>query len=229
MKRHIDDEIAVLNEKILRMGSLAEEMIHLSIKSITERSEETTQLVFKREEEVNSLQMSVDEDCVKLLALYQPEATDLRTILAFVKINAELERVADQAVNIGQTAFYHLLKEAPLHNLMEIPRMGVIAEQMIREVLNAFAKRDMALAQEVLKMDNEEDTLKAKALNEIIAILSKDVNHAKQLVDLILIAKNLEKIADHATNIAEDVIFMVMGKDIRHHHLADASTESKIS
>ena len=217
MKTQIESEIESLKNKILHMGGVVEEMIRLSAKILMERKQEICQEVFDREENVNRLQMEIDEMSVRILALHQPEATDLRTIMACAKINAELERVADQAVNITQTSYYHFLKESPVQPLMEIPRMAEIAQKMIKQSLDAFAKRDVALAQEVLKMDEEEDTLKAKALNEIIHMIPGDPNHAKQFVDLILIAKNFEKIADHATNIAEDVIFMVLGKDIRHH------------
>ncbi|MBI1979266.1 MAG: phosphate signaling complex protein PhoU [Elusimicrobia bacterium] len=217
MKRHVHEEIEALKNRILHMGSIAEEMIQLSVKSFLERKEEVCQQVFEHEENVNKLQMEIDESCVKILALYQPEASDLRVIMASMKINAELERVADQAVNITQTTYYHLLKEIPLKTLMELPKMATIAQEMVKESLDAFSKGDVALAQEVLKKDEEEDVLKAKAMNEIIGIIPQHPDRAKQLVDLILIAKNLEKIGDHATNIAEDVIFMVLGQDVRHH------------
>src|SRR5262249_54978719 len=138
------------------------------------------------------------------------------TILAAMKINSELERVADQAVNVTQTCTFHLLKEMPVKTLIEIPRMARIAQEMVKESLDAFTRRDVDLAQNVLKKDEEEDTLKAKALNEVIGMIRRHPDQTVQLVDLILISRNLEKIGDHATNIAEDVIYMVQGKDIRH-------------
>lgn len=217
MKRQIESEIESLKNKILHMGSLAEEMIHLATKSCIERKEDLCQKVFDREEEVNKLQIEIDEEGVKVLALYQPEATDLRTILAIIKINTELERIADQAVNIAQTSVYHLLKESPGKPLTEIPRMVELAREMLKESLDAFSKKDIEMAQGLLKKDEEEDTLKANALNEILKMIPQNPNQTKLLVDWILIAKNIEKIADHTTNIAEDVIFMVIGKDIRHH------------
>lgn len=217
MKRHLEEEIQGLKEKILYMASIAEEMIALSIKCFMERKDEHCAEIFEREEEVNKLQMENDQRSVKILALYQPEAGDLRTIIAATKINAELERIADQAVNLTQTCHYHFLKEIPVQTLEEIPLMATRSKKMIQESMNSFAKRDVALAQEVLKMDEEVDALKSRAMNEIIHLIPQHPDHAKQLVDLILIAKNLEKVADHATNIAEDVIFMVAGKDIRHH------------
>lgn len=217
MKRHIEEEINALKEKILSMASIAEEMISLSVRCFLERKDENSQKIFEREENVNKLQMENDERSVKILALYQPEAGDLRTIMAATKINAELERIADQAVNITQTCHYHLLKEMPIQTMEEIPQMAVLSQEMIRESIDAFARRDVELAQSVLRKDERVDTLKAKVLNEIIGLIPLHPDHAKQLVDLILISKNIEKIADHATNIAEDVIFMVLGKDIRHH------------
>lgn len=216
MKRHIDQEIDALKERILHMGGLAEEMIHLSMKAFIDRAEQPCEEVFAREEEVNRHQIEIDEASSRILALYQPEATDLRTIIAAMKINSDLERVADQAVNIAQTCNFHLFKETPVKTLHEIPRMGTIAQDMLKESLDAFAKRDVSLSQSVLKKDEEVDTLKAKALNEIIGLIRKHPSQTQQLIDHILIAKNLEKIGDHATNIAEDVIYMVMAKDIRH-------------
>lgn len=216
MKRHLDEELNALKERILRMGSLCEEMIRFSVKTFSERKEEFSQHVFEREQEVNRMQIAIDEDCIKILALYQPEAIDLRSIIASVKINSELERVADQAVNMTQTSCYYLLKETPLQNLLEIPRMAALAQEMIKDCLDAFSKKDPALAQSVLMKDQEEDQLKSKAVNEIITLIPSHPDQVRQFIDLILIAKNLEKIGDHATNIAEDVIFMVSGKDIRH-------------
>ncbi len=216
MKRHIEEEIDNLKEKLLRMGGLAEEMIHLSMKGFIDRTDQFAQQVFNHEDQVNQLQIDVDQTCSKILALYQPEASDLRTIIAAMKINSELERVADQAVNITQTCTYHLFKEMPIKSMVEIPRMAQIAQEMVKESLDAFSKRDVDLAQDVLKKDEEEDTLKSKALNEVISMIRKHPSETKQLIDLILISRNLEKIGDHATNIAEDVIYMVQGKDIRH-------------
>ena len=217
MKRQVEEEINQLKAKILHMGSLAEEMIHFCMKCFIEREPEFSEKVFSNEEDVNRLQIEVDELAGKILALYQPEATDLRTIIAAMKINSEIERVADQAVNITQTCTLHLFKETPIKTMMEIPRMATIAQEMIKDALDAFSRHDVELAQAVLKKDEEEDTLKAKVLSEIIGMIRKHPSQTRQLVDLILISRNLEKIGDHATNIAEDAIYMTIGKDIRHH------------
>jgi phosphate transport system protein len=134
-----------------------------------------------------------------------------------MKINTDLERIADQAVNVGQTCFYHLFKESPVPETSMISRMAEICQKMLKESLDAFSKRDVELAKGVMEQDEEEDHLKAQVLNDLIERAKKEPQHTKQFFDLILIAKNMERISDHATNIAEDVIFMVAGKDIRHH------------
>ncbi|OGR55631.1 MAG: phosphate transport system regulatory protein PhoU [Elusimicrobia bacterium RIFCSPLOWO2_02_FULL_39_32] len=217
MKSHIEEEINSIKEKVLYMGSLAEEMISLSAKILNERNQELCSQVLEREEKINKLQMEIDETGVKILALYQPEATDLRTIMAATKINSELERVADQAVNIAQTSSFHFLKEIPIAPIYEIPKMSSIAQEMVKQSLDAFAKRDVELAKSVLEKDEELDTLKSKVFEDVLDLVKNSPLKAKQFIDLILISRNLEKIGDHATNIAEDVIYMVLGKDIRHH------------
>ncbi|OGR87909.1 MAG: phosphate transport system regulatory protein PhoU [Elusimicrobia bacterium RIFCSPLOWO2_01_FULL_60_11] len=224
MKRQVEEEINQLKAKLLHMGGLAEEMIHFSMKCFIERESGFGEKVFKNEEEVNRLQIDVDELAGKILALYQPEASDLRTIIAAMKINSEIERVADQAVNITQTCTLHLFKETPIKTMMEIPRMATIAQEMIKDALDAFSRGDVELAQAVLKKDEEEDTLKAKVLSEIIGQIRKRPAQTQQLVDLILISRNLEKIGDHATNIAEDAIYMTIGKDIRHPNQQEPSS-----
>ena len=217
MKRIIEEEIEKLKEKLMHMGGLSEEMIRLAAKLFLERKEELCREVFKYEDEVNGLQMEVDEAVVKIIALYQPEASDLRTIMAAARINSELERIADQAVNITQTSYYHLMLESPV-DPMDIPEMADIAQNMVKDSLDAFTRKDVNLALKVLQMDEKEDTLKSKTLGKIIRLIPINPEKSKQLIDMILIAKNFEKMGDHATNIAEDVIFMTIGKDIRHQH-----------
>ena len=224
MKRQVEEEINQLKAKLLHMGGLAEEMIHFSMKCFIERESGFGEKVFKNEEEVNRLQIDVDELAGKILALYQPEASDLRTIIAAMKINSEIERVADQAVNITQTCTLHLFKETPIKTMMEIPRMATIAQEMIKDALDAFSRGDVELAQAVLKKDEEEDTLKAKVLSEIIGQIRTHPAQAQQLGDLILISRNWEKSGDHATNIAEDAIYMTIGKDIRHPNQQEPSS-----
>lgn len=217
MERHFDEELNQLKERLLRMGAIAEEMIQKAVKALRERSEKLTQEVFESEKLVNQMHVEIDDRCLKLIALHQPMAADLRLITAAMKINSDLERIADQAVNAGQTCYYHLFKESPVPQISMITQMAEISQKMLRDSLDAFSRRDVALAEKVLKQDEEEDRLKAQALTSLIDLLKKDPSHSSQYVDLILLSRNMERIGDHATNVAEDVIFMVQGKDIRHH------------
>ncbi|HNF58031.1 MAG TPA: phosphate signaling complex protein PhoU [Elusimicrobiota bacterium] len=217
MERHFDEELNQLKERLLRMGAIAEEMIQKAVKALRERSEKLTQEVFESEKMVNQMHVEIDDRCLKLIALHQPMAADLRLITAAMKINSDLERIADQAVNAGQTCYYHLFKESPVPQISMITQMAEISQKMLRDSLDAFSRRDVALAEKVLKQDEEEDRLKAQALTSLIDLLKKDPSHSSQYVDLILLSRNMERIGDHATNVAEDVIFMVQGKDVRHH------------
>jgi phosphate transport system protein len=217
MERHFDEDLRLLKERLLRMGAIAEEMIHKAVKALYERRDELTAEVFDLETQVNQMHIEIDDRCLKLIALHQPMAVDLRLIAAAMKINTDLERIADQAVNVSQTCHYHLLKETPVPEVALLTRMAEISQKMLRDSLDAFARKDVELAKNVLIQDEEEDQLKAQALTRLIERLKKDPEHSSQYVDLILLSRNMERIGDHATNVAEDVIFMVQGKDIRHH------------
>ena len=217
MERHFDEDLKALKERILRMGSLAEEMFQKAVKALFDRSDALAQEVFELEKEVNQLHVEVDDRCLKLFALHQPMAIDLRTITAVLRINNDLERIGDQAVNIGQTCYYHLFKETPVPQASMVQRMADISQKMLKDSLDAFSTKNVDLAKDVMAMDEKEDELKREAITRLIELVKGDPDHAVQFVDLILLAKNIERIGDHATNIAEDVIFMVLGKDIRHH------------
>jgi len=166
---------------------------------------------------VNELQIEIDDRCLKLIALQQPMASDLRLITAAMKINADLERIGDQAVNIAETAL-RLLPQPPLKPLIDIPRMAENAEAMTRDALDAFVRKDAALARRVLARDDEVDQLKDQVFRVLLTYMMADPGTIERALGLILISRNLERIADHATNIAEDVIFLVEAKDVRHHH-----------
>ncbi len=217
MERHFDEDLRQLKERLLRMGAIAEEMIQKSVKALHERRDAFTAEVFDLETQVNQMHIEIDDRCLKLIALHQPMAVDLRLIAAAMKINTDLERIADQSVNVSQTCHYHLLKETPVPEVALLTRMSEISQKMLRDSLDAFARQDVELAKNVLAQDEEEDQLKARALTQLIERLKKDPERSSQYVDLILLSRNMERIGDHATNIAEDVIFMVQGKDIRHH------------
>ena len=164
---------------------------------------------------IDDLQIEVDKRCFTLLALYQPVAVDLRTVVSALKINTDLERVGDFAVNIGEVARRYLL-HPPVKPLIDLPRMGELALKMLRESLDAFVTRDVGLAQEVLRQDDWLDALKDQIFRELLTYMLGDHRTIEPAVDLILIARHLERVGDHATNIAEDVIFWVRGADVRH-------------
>jgi phosphate transport system protein len=214
MKRHFDTDLEDLRGRLLRMGSLCEEMVHYAVKVVVDRDDSHLSKVQDWERQVNALHIEIDEVCLRLIALHQPAAGDLRLIAAAIKINSDLERVGDQAVNIAETGVY-LLKE-PKIKLGDIPRMVEVAAGMLKDALDAFSRGDVELAREVIKRDDEEDRLKSQTFNELVTLMQRDASAIQRGMDIILVARNLERIADHATNVAEDVIFMVLGKDIRH-------------
>lgn len=216
MERHFDEDLKSLTERLLRMGSLVEDMIQKSVKAFSDRETTLPQEVFTLETEVNQKHIEIDDYCLKLIALHQPMANDLRLIAAAMKINNDLERIADHAVNVSQTCHFHLFKTTPIPQMALVKRMATISQKMLKDSLDSFARRDVELARTVLAQEAEEDRLKTEALERMIEELRNDPDHSNQLVDVILLSKNMERIADHATNIAEDVIFMVLGKDIRH-------------
>lgn len=217
MRRHFEEVEGELKNQLLSMGGLAEEMIHSAIQGLAERKTEPLRKVAEDEEQVNRLHIDVDNRCLNLIALHQPTATDLRFIIAAIKINTDLERIGDQAVNISQTTALLLGQPQLDRKLLDIPRMAALAQSMLKDSLDAFVRKDVDLARTVLFRDAEEDQLKSQAFNELMHLMQSDSSTIQRALGLILISRNLERIADHATNIAEDVIFMVLGKDIRHH------------
>jgi len=197
------------------MGSMAQGMIRVAIKGLVERDESILEEVFKNEEEVNHLQIEIDDMAMRLLALRQPMAVDLRFIAASIKINSELERIADQAVNVCQNTQV-LLKYPLLKPLIDIPRMAEIAQKMLNDSLEAFVNRDPDQAQVTLAEDDKLDGLKDQIFRELLTYMISDPTTVQRALCLILISRNLERIGDHATNVCEDVIYMVQGRDIRH-------------
>ena len=216
MERHFDEELNSLKQKLLMMGDLAQEMIGLSVKALVERKESCTQEVFELEEKVNRSEIEIENVTLRLLALHQPTAGDLRLLTAVLKINNDLERVADQAVNISEIAM-RLLKEPQLKPLIDIPQMATIAQKMVRQSLEAFVHHDPVLAKSVCENDDAVDSLNDQVFRELLTYMLQDPKTVTRAVDLILVARNLERVADHATNISEDVIFIEQGKNIKHH------------
>jgi phosphate transport system protein len=214
--KHFDEELNLLKEKLLSMASLAETMIYKAVKSLSERDETLFEVVNQGEKKVNYLQIEIDELCLKLLALKQPMATDLRFITSAMKINSELERIGDLAVNIIQRAEV-LIKQPQLKPLIDIPRMAELTQKMVKDSLDAFIKRDVDLARSILTRDDQVDGLKDQIFRELLTFMLSDQSTIPRALELILVSRHLERIGDHATNIAEDVIYLVQGKDIRHH------------
>src|SRR5687768_13050504 len=214
--RHFQEELEALQGRLLEMGGLAEERVRAAVQGLAARDTAAIDKVLRGDEPVNRLHIEIDNRCFRLLALYQPMATDLRAIVAAVKINSDLERVGDLAVNIAEAA-QRYLGHAPVKQLIDIPRMGAIAQTMLRDSLDSFVKRDTELARSVLNSDDELDALKTQVFRELLTYMLQAVETIEPALDLILVSRHLERIGDHATNIAEDVIFMVSARDVRHH------------
>jgi phosphate transport system protein len=214
--RHFQEALEALQGRLLEMGGLAEERVRAAVQGLAARDVAAIDKVLRGDEPVNRLHIEVDERCFRLLALHQPMATDLRAIVAAVKINTDLERVGDLAVNIAEAA-QRYVGHAPVKKLIDIPKMGDIAQSMLRDALDAYVKRDTALAHHVLNEDDQLDGLKTQVFRELLTYMLQDPSTVEPALDLILVSRHLERIGDHATNIAEDVIFMVSALDVRHH------------
>lgn len=216
MERVFDIELKELRDRLVYMSQVAEKMINLSICGLVERNKELAGQVFECEQEVNKLHIEVDELCIRLLALRQPIAADLRLITAAMKINNELERIGDQSVNISEnTAIY--LEHPALKPLIDIPRMVEITKEMVIDSITSFVNEDVGLARFVLKRDDEVDNLRNQIFHELLTYMLSDATTIQRALCIILVSRNIERIADHATNICEDVVFLTLGKDIRHH------------
>lgn len=211
-------ELDELQNKILEMGGLVETSIHNSIRSLVERDDAMMVNIWEAEERINQLDIEIDEFATRLLALHQPVARDLRFLTATIKINSDLERMGDLAVNIAQRSI-SLLGRPQLKPLIDVPHMSKVVESMVRKSLDAFVQRDEQLARSVLMADDEVDDLKNSVYQELLGMMDHGEAPPGTAFDLIFIAHNLERVADHATNIAEDVLFLIRGIDVRHHHM----------
>jgi len=215
MKKHYSEQLAGLREQVLRMGGLVEQMTRRVVQALVERDVGILPEVRAMESQVNQLHIEIDEACIELIALRQPAAVDLRFIAAAMKINTDMERIGDQAINIVERAEV-LLTVPPLKPLIDIPRMADIAQEMLKASLDAFVNGDDALALETIRRDDEVDQLKDQVFRELLTYMMADPTTIPRAMELILVSRHLERIGDHATNICEDVIFMVKGKDVRH-------------
>ncbi len=214
-ERHFDQELEELKANLLRMVGLVEKSIGEAVRALVEREDALAEEVIREDARIDEMEVVIEEACLRLLALRQPIAVDLRFISSAMKINNDLERMADQAVNIAERAL-ELNKEALLKPLIDIPRMSELAQSMVKESLDAFIHRDAELARSVRDRDDEMDHLRDQVFRELLTYMMQDPKTINRAVHLILVARHLERIADLATNVAEDVVYFVQGKVIRH-------------
>jgi phosphate transport system protein len=217
MQRHFDEQIQDLMGKLVLMGRAAESMIQLALRVLIERDESLAEDVLRKEKEVNDLQMEIDDRAVKLTALQQPVGRDVRFLFMASRIASDLERIGDQAINICQNA-HHVLKAPPLKPLVDLPRMGEIAESMVRKSIEALVNRDCDLAKVVLEDETQVDLFRDQIFRVLLTYMMADPGTIERALSLILMSRNLERVGDHATNIAEEVIYLVEGREVRHRH-----------
>ncbi|MBF0594871.1 MAG: phosphate signaling complex protein PhoU [Candidatus Omnitrophica bacterium] len=217
MSKPFHEELFELNDEILKMGTLVEEQIALSITALKNRDIAVAREVIERDSLIDAMELVIDEKCLDLIARHQPMAVDLRFILTGMRLNGELERVADQAVNVAERVI-EIAGQPLLKPLVDIPKLALVSQKMVRTAIDSFITRDSSLARSVILMDSEADDLKSGIQNELInSYLVKDGTVAPRAVPLILVARHLERVCDHCTYIAEDVIYMVKAEVVKHH------------
>jgi len=221
--RHFDELIQELLDKLLLMGRLAESMVQTALRILIERNASLADEVNRKESEVNELQIEIDDSAVKLTALQQPVGTDVRFLFMASRIATELERIADQAVNIVENA-HHVINAPPLKPFVDLPVMGEIAERMVRDSLEALVARDCTLANRVLEEEKKVDAYRDQIFRVLLTYMMADPGTIQRALALILISRNLERVGDHATNIAEEVIYLVEGREVRHKHESSERT-----
>jgi phosphate transport system protein len=215
MERHRDQELDKIRQTLLRMGGLVERMTSEAMQALVERDADRIEAVIRTDDEVDELQKEIDGLCARMLATQQPAAVDLRFLVSTMKIATDLERMGDSAVNVAQAATV-LNREPPLKPYIDLPRLAEITQSMVRDALDSFVRRDARAAIDVCRRDDEVDGLYKQLFRELLSYMIEDPRTTTRALHLLLIARNYERIADHATNVAEDVIFFVEGRDIRH-------------
>lgn len=225
MMRHFDEELEQLKAKLLRMGGLAEAQLQGALEALTSRDSALAAQIIEGDHRVNALDVEIDEECIRLLALHQPAARDLRLITTAMKIASELERISDLAESIS-TRTLELNEEPQLKPYIDLPRMGRWAVVMVKESLDSFVRGDVHLAQKVLKDDDFVDDLMGQLFRELLSYMIEEPRTITRSLRLLFVAKSIERVADHATNIAELVVYLVEGKIIR--HTVPATTESRL-
>jgi phosphate transport system protein len=214
--RHFVEDLELLKTKLLEMGALVESAIQRSISAVTQKDGSAAEQVFMNEARINAIEIEIDDFAISLLALQQPMAADLRLIVAALKINTDLERMGDLSVNIAQRAL-SLMEGPVIKPMIDIPHIAGLVQSMVRKALDAFVHRDADLARSVLSSDDAVDNMRTACYHELVSFMEQDPHHVQQALALLSITRNLERIADHSTNIAEDVLFLVKGVDVRHH------------
>lgn len=214
--RHFAIELEELNQKLLQMGGLVESAIHRSVRALLDQDRELAEEVIRDEPKINRMEMEIDGLVTRLLALRQPVARDLRLLTAALKINNDLERIGDLANHIAERSI-SLMHHPLVKPMTDIPKMATLVQSMLLKCLDAFVNGDADLAHTVLLSDAEVDSLRDAVYKELLEIMQRDPSLVTAAIDLIFVARNLERIGDHATNIAEDVVFLVKGIDVRHH------------
>jgi phosphate transport system protein len=215
--RHFEQELDLLKAKLLEMSALVESAVYRSVQGVVEKNEELAQQVLRNEARINQLEIEVDNLAIGILALQAPMAQDLRLVTAAIKINNDLERMGDLSVSIAQSALA-LMREPVIRPLIDIPHIAGLAQSMVRKALDAFVNRDAELARSVLASDDAVDNMRTASYHELISFMEKNPEHIPQALYLLSVVRNLERIADHATNVAEDVLFLIKGIDVRHHN-----------
>jgi phosphate transport system protein len=215
--RHFQQELEQLKAKLLEMSALVETAVYRSVQGVVEKNEELAQQVLKNEGRINQLEIEIDDMAIGLLALQAPMAADLRLITAAIKINNDLERMGDLSVSIAESALA-LVREPVIRPSIDIPHIAALAQGMVRKALDAFVSRDSELARSVLASDDAVDNLRTASYHELTSFMENNSSQIPQALRLLNVVRNLERIADHATNIAEDVLFLVKGIDVRHHN-----------
>jgi phosphate transport system protein len=215
--RHFEQELEQLKAKLLEMSALVESAVYRSVQGVVEKNEELAHQVLKNEGRINQLEIEIDDMAISLLALQAPLAADLRLVTAAIKINNDLERMGDLSVSIAQSALA-LVKEPMIRPLIDIPHIAGLAQSMVRKALDAFVNRDPELARSVLASDDAVDNMRTASYHELISFMENNPQQIPQALNLLSVVRNLERIADHSTNIAEDVLFLVKGIDVRHHN-----------
>jgi phosphate transport system protein len=209
------EKLASIRDLLLRMAALVEEAIRESVRSLVERDSELARKIIRNDHKINAIDVEIDEECIRLIALIQPMAGDLRFITTAMKITTDLERIGDYAANLAERAI-ELNEEPVLKPYIDIPRMSEIAQGMIRDAIGAFIHDDEKMARDVIARDDEVDELNVAVFEELVAIMTRDPDTVSRAVKITYISKYLERIADHSTNVAEMVVYLVKGKIIRH-------------